>query len=357
MQQYQPDPNRWQNPVYPVQPPYFAPPPTPEQVRKQKNRFHRKEYNKLGYSLFLQMGVATAISFLMMFFYSFTTVFQLMQKTGGGIPPYQLIQRVMANVPLWMVPVASAVSMLAANLAASLTFLRPLRLDVKDMFRWKGTTAGLILGGAAASLAVNYGAGLLMNLLNAVLGQVHLQMTTPDLGLQYDASGNLAMLVYVVLIAPVTEELLVRGVFLRTLQRTGRWFAIVISSMLFALIHGNFLQAVPAFCVGVVLGYVAMRAGSILPTILIHVLNNSYVMLLDSMTGRWQSAASVIEVTVIIIAAAGALIALWRERGNFSLIGERKAAPGSVGLVFTSWAVLANVIFYGGMMLFSVRIV
>ena len=77
--------------------------------------------------------------------------------------------------------------------------------------------------------------------------------------------------------APLVEELVFRGAILRALlQGMGRhWVAIVMSALLFALIHMNPAQMPHAFLVGMLLGWIYWRTGSILPTILFHWVNNS----------------------------------------------------------------------------------
>lgn len=71
------------------------------------------------------------------------------------------------------------------------------------------------------------------------------------------------------------EEFALRGVVLQSLRRYGDWFAIIVSSVLFALMHGNAVQVPFALLVGLMLGYVAVATGSLWPGIIIHFLNNS----------------------------------------------------------------------------------
>ena len=52
-------------------------------------------------------------------------------------------------------------------------------------------------------------------------------------------------------------------------------WAIIISALFFALIHMNFWQAVPAFLMGLVFGYVYYKTGSLKLTMLMHLVNNA----------------------------------------------------------------------------------
>lgn len=86
------------------------------------------------------------------------------------------------------------------------------------------------------------------------------------------------LLVFVFLPA-VCEELAFRGFILTGLRRRfPAWTAILISSFLFALYHMNVFQALPTFILGVVLGMLAVRSGSVFPGMLFHLLYNGMLI-------------------------------------------------------------------------------
>jgi membrane protease YdiL (CAAX protease family) len=79
----------------------------------------------------------------------------------------------------------------------------------------------------------------------------------------------------VVIAAPLCEEWLCRGVIAKgLLWHSTPAKAILWSAFIFALIHGNPWQAVPAFIIGLLLGYVYWKTRSLLPCIFIHFINN-----------------------------------------------------------------------------------
>lgn len=86
-------------------------------------------------------------------------------------------------------------------------------------------------------------------------------------------STTISMFLYSCLAAPIGEELIYRGFVMRYLQRYGKVFAILVSSVLFGVMHGNMIQAMFAFAIGLVLGYTAMEY-SIKWSILLHFINN-----------------------------------------------------------------------------------
>ncbi len=76
--------------------------------------------------------------------------------------------------------------------------------------------------------------------------------------------------------APILEELVCRGFIMRgLLQHYRPWLAIVISAFLFAAIHGNLAQGVTAFLLGLLLGWVYYRTGSLLLSMMIHFIVNT----------------------------------------------------------------------------------
>ena len=84
--------------------------------------------------------------------------------------------------------------------------------------------------------------------------------------------------------APFFEEWLCRGMILRGLLGNGMKpaAAIAVSALFFAFIHLNPWQAVPAFLLGCLFGYVYYKTGSLRLTMLMHFTNNSFSLLMSN---------------------------------------------------------------------------
>lgn len=78
-----------------------------------------------------------------------------------------------------------------------------------------------------------------------------------------------------------TEEFVFRGVILSNLRKYGDAFAVLASSLLFGLMHGNFVQIPFAFVIGLVLGFATVYTNSIFPAMAIHFLNNGFSVIDD----------------------------------------------------------------------------
>ncbi len=90
-----------------------------------------------------------------------------------------------------------------------------------------------------------------------------------------------ASLLSVSVFAPFFEEWLCRGLVLRGLMsRMKPIWAIVVSAAFFAVLHMNPWQAVPAFILGLLFGYVYYRTGSLKLTMLMHCVNNTFSVLI-----------------------------------------------------------------------------
>lgn len=149
--------------------------------------------------------------------------------------------------------------------------------------------------------------------------------------------------------APVFEEWLCRGMVLRGLlnyehrNKDGEkvkgmkpvW-AIVISAIFFAVIHGNPWQAVPAFLLGCLFGYVYYRTGSIKLTMLMHCTNNTFAVIMSNIDkfsemDSWLEVMSPVMYTAIMLFSAAFIwyfytkfetISLQRPQGNSDEFGE-----------------------------------
>jgi membrane protease YdiL (CAAX protease family) len=86
--------------------------------------------------------------------------------------------------------------------------------------------------------------------------------------------GGLGFLL-AMLVAPVLEEILCRGIVLKYLLTKAKpWVAILYSALFFSVIHMNLYQGIPVFFAGLFLGWIYYRCKSIWPGVLAHGANN-----------------------------------------------------------------------------------
>jgi membrane protease YdiL (CAAX protease family) len=132
------------------------------------------------------------------------------------------------------------------------------------------------------------------------------------------ATKDIYTFLMVCLIGPVLEELLFRGIILEGfLKRYKPARAIFWSAFLFGLFHMNPWQFIPGFFSGILLAWIYMKTRSLIPVILIHIVNNSlsyfvmYFFGADIMTFRDLFSESADYHTLLLSAIAILLISLF----------------------------------------------
>lgn len=132
------------------------------------------------------------------------------------------------------------------------------------------------------------------------------------------------------LLAPLSEEIVLRGAVLKELLKSPKLSpraAIAISAVFFALIHMNPAQMPHAFLIGLLLGWMYWRTGSILPGVAYHWANNSiaYIMYniypdpdmrLIEVLGSQQHVLMAVGFSLLILVPAIYQLHLWMKRAN-----------------------------------------
>lgn len=147
--------------------------------------------------------------------------------------------------------------------------------------------------------------------------------------------GLLGVLLAVAVLPAVFEELVFRGLLLKGLKSFGTVGAALLCGALFSLYHQNPVQTAYQFVCGVAFAFVALRAGSILPTVLSHFLNNALIILLARFGYDDIPAPALIPVLVCsVLCLIGSVVWLFADGGVFRRAGkapdtgtDEKAAP------------------------------
>ena len=90
-------------------------------------------------------------------------------------------------------------------------------------------------------------------------------------------SAGVVTLIFTAFVAPIFEEIIYRHLLLRSLKPIGDTPAIIISALVFGLAHGNFDQFAYAFLSGIIFGLMAVRYDTIIPGMVLHLINNFFV--------------------------------------------------------------------------------
>ena len=242
-------------PVYPYVP------PVPQRTPAQKLR---RESNIQGGALLIYFGIMNAAVILVTFLVSFIMAFR---QGASGESDMQSIMDVVMDASGWGYFLAIAAGMMALLLWKKPRYLR-------DPIWKKGKT--MTVGSFFILLTLAMAPQLLGQLTQVGLDWL-IKLGGVDPGSAEATAtadaGSLSMFLYVGILAPITEELLFRGLVMRSFEPYGKKMAIFVSAILFGLFHGNPIQTPYALLVGIVLGYVAMEY-HVVWAIALHMFNN-----------------------------------------------------------------------------------
>jgi uncharacterized protein len=192
------------------------------------------------------------------------------------------------------------------GLAASLAFLRLRRVDLRAVLGATRPAPRLLLTG------VGIGAGLLVVVTLVVAGLMQLtgsEQPADQFLLEELTRGGVSTLLAViaaVILAPVAEELLFRGLlFTALVRRRGLHVAAIVSSLVFAVVHVDVavsqpLALVGLTIVGMALAYAYQRSGSLLVPIAGHAAFNGITLVVALVGDRLTVGAHVLRWTALV---------------------------------------------------------
>jgi len=182
-----------------------------------------------------------------------------------------------------------------------------------------------------SSVIMNYVSQFLAYLLRPVFGGGGLRdvfgNVMPQSGAQF-----IIMLAAVGVVGPILEELIYRHCLLRPLRRYGDLQAVIITSLLFGFFHGNLTQFLYTAAAGFFLGMAAVKANSVIPAIIIHIINNTYqvyywgILLFaeDSKSSSSMTAAF----SWALVAAGAVVLIIMAVKRRFKLENSNPYIPG-----------------------------
>lgn len=181
----------------------------------------------------------------------------------------------------------------------------PLSLDRPEKIT---VSAVAVLAGVGVCMFSN----IITSYLTAIMEAVGITLESPNIAMPSGVAGVIITIVRIVLCAAMTEEISLRGYVMGNLRPYGDKFAILMSSVLFAAMHGNLVQAPFALIAGFAIGYFSIKTGSIWTGIIIHALNNGISVAIS------YASETMSEESATIIAAA--LIYGFIFTGGFALL-------------------------------------
>lgn len=245
-----------------VQPLYYQPPISPEEQRqKTYRRLLRKNVNSVGTLLLIFFAAELIIGIAI----AFVLIATGMQNEAASGDLFLLENGLISAIVFFLV---------------GLIYCLIRRLRFSAIFPFDkvggGMLAQLCVIGLSFSLMSNY----VVSMVDQTFGLFGIENN----GGSIDAGDQPNVLLYFLIVAILpafAEEFAFRGVILGVLRPYSEGLAILVSSAAFALMHGNFVQMPFTFCCGLIFGFIAVKTNSLLPSIIIHFLNNGLSVLSD----------------------------------------------------------------------------
>ena len=143
------------------------------------------------------------------------------------------------------------------------------------------------------------------------------------------ATGTVVGVIAVAVVAPIVEEFIFRGLVMTRLSRAmPGWLAVLVSAAVFGLCHGEPVWVCYAFVLGAVFGFIDLRAGSILPSVLGHIMFNAIGQVMSLIPETEEGTEAVIALGVLFLAAI--VLPILDRKGIAALLRSRPAAKSPV---------------------------
>lgn len=172
-----------------------------------------------------------------------------------------------------------------------------------------------------AAALMGYGMQIVTTLI-MVLVNVLLPSVMEEYNTLVDGSGittyGLMWVISTLVLPPLVEEAGFRGLGLTYLERAGVPFAVanIVQALAFGIFHMNLTQGIYTFVLGLALGYVTHRSGSIAPAMLMHLVYNLMGTLGSDLIYSYLPAPFLILLVTNVVALVYAFRLLRPERGR-----------------------------------------
>ncbi len=272
----------------------------------------RKLYNSACLTLLFQLLISTAISGVISFIYSFVlTVATLVQNPS--IPMEELIEHVTdASLNPLLLIITTTVSYLIANVLSYFigNAMTNKHRKVKLFGKIQMKPLDCVLS-VFAIIGIQMISALIQSLIMSLTGLSGVDETTASiLSFSDNIFQNIVLVLYTVIIAAITEELICRGVIIKAFGAKSATFALFASALVFGIMHGNFNQMFNGFLLGLVIGYAALKSRSIILPIILHMCANGHAMILAVFEYAFGEQILIPELIYMCVMAVAGIVAI-----------------------------------------------
>ncbi|MGN0613383.1 MAG: lysostaphin resistance A-like protein [Porcipelethomonas sp.] len=174
-----------------------------------------------------------------------------------------------------ILPGITLLSYLFSNLLSFFVGIKVAGIKFSSLFRTRDLKVPDVIKYILIALFIQQAVGMAVNILGNLVQGVDVVGSSQDLMTFSSNKSMLLSLLYMCVVAPVTEEFFCRGFVLKTFSKVSQRFGIFMSAFFFGISHGNIAQFALAFTLGIFMGYIDIRHNSLLPSVLVHFSTNA----------------------------------------------------------------------------------
>jgi len=295
---------------------------TPETYEERKSV--KKIANIIGGALLIMSAVSTTFAFLLRLILGALGLWGVEEIKNITDPAFSQFLQVVLSTAMFTLPFILLFKPNGLSVSKLVRFKRPQKNDILPFF---------LLGVSFCAFA---------NITVSVMGNIF-----ASLGIDYQVDfgerpqgvlGFMLTFIATAIVPALVEEFACRGLILGALRKYGDAFAIVCSSILFGLMHGNFQQIPFAFLVGLILGYITIKTNTIWIAVAVHCFNNAFSVVFDYLTkGLGQIEQSVIFTIYLMICLLLGIIGIYLLKNRKDAYTFKKAKISSEQKQIYKW--------------------
>ncbi|MDE5884276.1 MAG: CPBP family intramembrane metalloprotease [Oscillospiraceae bacterium] len=275
---------------------------------REKSRIHRYE-NIVGGFLLLHLVLMNVLALVLMGGFTFLQGMVDSAMNDGALPAnydtlaWEYFENSSAYIAITMLAIAGC-SILVTCLGCRMT-----KIPVSNLFQTRDFNAGHALIYIAIALCIQTITGYLAMGITELLDGVGITAYEPDMSPTQGLKTVLISFIYSVIVAPITEELLVRGFVMKNLSRVSQHFGIIMSAFFFGVWHENLAQFILAFCAGCFFGYITVKHNSLIPSMIAHMAVNLCAEIFSICeVYHWDLAENLMNMIYTILVIAGLIL-------------------------------------------------
>lgn len=266
-----------------------------------------------------------------------------------------LIQSVFGVAVTFLMPNATLnQNVIAVSCVFILSFLIPIMIlkgyidmpktkkYVKKSSKEKSKIASYTLMGIAAMYVIGF-------IVELILEKIKVNPTMIENALYFDNSylGYILFFIEIAILPAIFEELLFRKVMINGAKKYGTVFSIIFTAVMFGLIHMNIPQAINAVFIGIVFAYVVIKTGSIIPSMILHFVNNGTqaLLMINENNVVMTNIISYVYVALAIIGALIFVLKVIKNRKEFKIENKTKTEV-SVKDIISNYYMIVVLLFF-----------